>query len=214
MGSKIAVIVPARGGSTRLPRKNLLRLGGIPLVQIACIQGLNLGDVFVSTEDNEIKESVVKAGYPVIDRPLSLAQDDSPGIEVVHHAVRALAEYDQFVLLQPTTPFRKCRAISEIIKDIEETHSSALSIAVDGRFIWTMDKPIGRPFNFRPRSQDKEPIRLEDGAVYWFKRDVLNRRDYHDEKPYFLPGVIAPDIDTQEELDTARMLWGNQWLTM
>lgn len=214
MASKIAVIVPARGGSVRLPRKNLLLLGGIPLVQIACIQGLNIGDVYVSTEDSEIKDVVLKAGYPVIDRPVSLAQNDSSGIEVVQHAVRALSEYEQFVLLQPTTPFRKCREIATIIPKIEDDHNSALSIAVDGRFTWALDRPIGRKFGQRPRSQDKEPIRLEDGAIYWFKRDVLNRRDYHDERPYFLPGVLAPDIDTEEELKTARMLWGNQWLTM
>lgn len=216
MGSKVAVIVPARGGSKRLPRKNLITLGGIPLFQIACIQGLHFGDVYVSTEDNEIKEAALKAGYAVIDRPLSLAQDDSTGISVVQHAVRGLTQYEQFVLLQPTTPFRMCKTVAEEIEDAAANgYTSGLTLVDDGRFVWTRGEgPVNRRYFTRPRSQDKEPTTIEDGAIYWFGRDVLDRQDYHCDRPAYFSGVLAPDIDSPEELETARMLWSNQWLTL
>jgi CMP-N-acetylneuraminic acid synthetase len=103
----VIAIIPARGGSKSIPRKNIVDLNGHPLIAYAITRGLEAGfDVFVSTDDGEIWSIAESYGAKVIGRPKELAQDDSGDLEVFRHAVDYLnlPRYETIVHLRATTP--------------------------------------------------------------------------------------------------------------
>ena len=104
-GDSVLAIVPARGGSKRLPRKNVLPLHGKPLIVWSIEAGLRskyIDKVIVSSEDSEVLEIAQNLGIPTIDRPLALAKDDVSTFDVVEHALTTIVEqFDILVLLQP-----------------------------------------------------------------------------------------------------------------
>ncbi len=111
-------IIPARGGSKRLPRKNVMFLNEKPLIYytIKCAQDSNcFSKIYVSTEDEEVKEWSLYYGADVIDRPVELAQDSSSSIDVVKHAIQFSKNkgniFCSFMLLQPTSPLRSVEDI-------------------------------------------------------------------------------------------------------
>ena len=107
-------IIPARGGSVGVKRKNIRIVGGIPLINYsinAAKKSECLTDFFVSTEDQDIADIARESGGKIIDRPKELAENDTPMFPILLHAMdylNKLLDYsiDQFVLLQPTTPLR------------------------------------------------------------------------------------------------------------
>ena len=122
-GKKILGVIPARGGSKRVPRKNILPINGKPLIAYAIESALkaNLDRVIVSTDDTEIAEIARRYGADVpFLRPKELAADDTPDAPVLRHALEFLEQagerYDYVVLLRPTTPFKTADDINEIIK--------------------------------------------------------------------------------------------------
>ena len=111
---KIVAIIPARGGSKRLPRKNILPLCGKPLIAYTIESSLSstlINKTIVSTDDNEIINVAKEYGAYVIKRPKSLAKDNSPTIDAVVHAINYLEKRNEcfgiIVLLEPTSPLRK-----------------------------------------------------------------------------------------------------------
>ena len=121
---KILALIPARGGSKRLPRKNVLPLGGKPLIvwSIDVAKDIpEICDILVSTDDSEIAEISKKAGalVPWL-RPADLATDDSSSIDVVLHALNWYEREKQTIhgilLLQPTSPFRSQATKIKFIK--------------------------------------------------------------------------------------------------
>src|SRR5688572_5488542 len=103
-------VVPARGGSKGVLRKNLRLLGGLPLVVHtlrAALAARRLDHVVLSTEDDEIAEVGLGAGVTVIRRPPELATDHVQNTDVVRHALQETgATFERLVLLQPTSPLR------------------------------------------------------------------------------------------------------------
>lgn len=109
----VLALVPARGGSKGVPRKNVRLLGGRPLIAWSIAAGLNaarVDHVAVSTDDDEIADVAAACGVEVIRRPAALADDGAPMLPVVRHAVETLAaagrRFETLTLLQPTCPFR------------------------------------------------------------------------------------------------------------
>src|SRR4051812_20547181 len=101
-------VIPARGGSKGIPRKNIKMIAGKPLIAwtIEAAKKSKLMDRFVvSTEDAEIAQIARKYGADVLDRPKSLATDTATGISVIQHAV-SVFDPKNVVLLQPTSPIR------------------------------------------------------------------------------------------------------------
>ena len=107
---KVLGLIPARGGSKSIANKNLVDLGGCPLIKWTIDAAIksSLSRVVVSTENQEIAETCRSLGAEVpFVRPDSLASDDAQSIDVVLHALEALVEqFDAVMLLQPTSPFR------------------------------------------------------------------------------------------------------------
>ena len=102
-------VIPARGGSKRVPRKNIRSVGGKPLMAYtieSALQSVHLDAVVVTSEDDEILEVAAKYGARCLLRPEKLAMDDTPTIDTTLHVIEKFPGYDQIVLLQPTSPLR------------------------------------------------------------------------------------------------------------
>lgn len=123
MTPTIVALIPARGGSTRLPRKNLAELGGRSLLVWTILQAQQ-ADIFsqiaVSTEDDAIAEEARRCGAMVVERPTEYAADFAPDIGWLHHALETVrrtpsggqrAVPDAFAILRPTSPFRSADTI-------------------------------------------------------------------------------------------------------
>ena len=131
---KILGIIPARGGSKEIKRKNLLKIGGKTLVELAIKSAKKsklLTRIILSSEDKEILKIAKKAGVEIpFIRPKKLAKDNSSTFSVLKHAVKWLEKNENWradiiVLLQPTTPFRKGTHIDAVVKLLLKSRSDA-----------------------------------------------------------------------------------------
>lgn len=213
-------IIPARGQSKTLPRKNLRRLDGRPLIvhTIEAARNAALVDrVVVSTDDDAIARVALAAGAEVpFRRPAELATDEAPTIAAVLHAVdrveSAGGEVGDTVTLQPTSPFRTARMIDETIERMRETGAdSAVSVAPVGLPISVLGfidadtfVTLARPADGR-RQRAPTAFRLT-GGIYVTSRSVLRSGALLGARPAALvvDGAAAMDIDTRADLDAAR----------
>lgn len=186
-------VIPARAGSKGLPGKNLLPLGGVPLIGWTIREALKskeLSDLWVSTEDATIAATAKKLGAQVpVLRPAELAQDDSSIFEVLQHSVHqyeALSgkKPDIVVLLQPTTPFRTAKHIDDAIRLITKAGGdSSETVALDTthpyhRFVFEGDKlkPMFPESARASRRQDAPPAYRPNGGVYAARTEILMKR--------------------------------------
>jgi N-acylneuraminate cytidylyltransferase len=169
----IVALIPARGASKRLPRKNVLPFGGEPLLcrSIAAARTARLDRCVVSTDDAEIAEIAVRHGAEVLQRPADLASDTATTESVVRHAIEALGaggRDDLLVTLQPTNPLRPPSLVSDALALMAEggadsvvavakSHQKAGTVA-GGWFV--PGYPVGI------RSQDLPETYFESGLVY------------------------------------------------
>lgn len=128
---RILAVIPARGGSKGIPRKNVRDLAGLPLIAYSIKAGQAASSVdrlVVSTEDGEIASVALGYGAEVVARPASLAQDETPTRPVLEHAAKHLAEGgyrpDAILTLQPTSPLRTARHIDEAVALFEADPSA------------------------------------------------------------------------------------------
>jgi CMP-N,N'-diacetyllegionaminic acid synthase len=210
-------LITARGGSKSIPRKNILPVGGKPLIvwtiEAALASGC-LERVILSTEDDEIARLGSEKGVEVpFLRPEELAQDDSPHIDAVLHAILWLAKEEQYtpeyvVLLQPTSPLRTADDISAAVELARERNAdSVVSVSVlenhpyltfelneDGTLRDFMQRPEGYL-----RRQVLPPAYALNGSIYVVRRTVLfTERTFLPKGTfaYIMPGDRSIDIDT------------------
>ncbi len=195
MTPKVLALVPARGGSKGIPRKNVKPFCGKPLIAWSIEAGLTSGAVdrvVVSTDNEEIAEAARAAGAEVpFMRPAELAEDTTPTLPVLQHAVQWLKENegyapDYVLLLEPTSPGRQAFHIKEAIELVGKTGAdSVIALGnVPGHFNyhWQVDlKEDGKallvdgtpwPQVIR-RRQDLPPMYFRNGAFYLFKTELL-----------------------------------------
>jgi len=201
--STIAVI-PARGGSKGIPRKNLVPIGGLPMIVYTIRAALavpRIGAVLVSTDDGEIGEICRAEGARVVERPPELATDESPTEPAVVHVLngwKAERERDPewVVLLQPTSPLRDSRDIEEAFRILDVTGADCVLSVVERReFRWERRGDWGFPrwdIAHRPRRQDLTPDYVENGAIY------ISRSSYYREGGNRLGGKIALAVMSPE----------------
>jgi len=218
--TRLLAIVPARGGSKRLPRKNILLLGGRPLIRWTIDTALDSGvctDVLVSTDDNEIAAVARSAGAMVPWlRPAELATDTASSADVIAHALawyeQAHGTVDAVLLLQPTSPFRTSETIRGAVRTYSEqsgsTRHSVVSVSPAASHpAWT--------FNWRDgvllpslgwgalsnRSQDLDPAFTLNGAAY-----VIPASDARAAQPIVRSGTLPffmTDARESMDIDTA-----------
>jgi CMP-N-acetylneuraminic acid synthetase len=215
-------LIPARGGSKGLPRKNLCRVGGASLVARAVHAALESGAVdrvVVSTDCSETAEEALRAGAEVpFLRPAELATDTASPVDTALHALMWEAEnrrpVDDLVLLQPTSPLRTGADVRQSRQALDEGAPAVVSVTEcrthpwlvasldpDGSLIPVMPTPEGYV-----RRQDFPQVYQLNGAVYWIKSTVLiSERKFTPKgtRAYVMPACRSIDIDTQDDLDLA-----------
>ncbi len=214
-------IIPARGGSKRIPRKNLVELAGRPLVAWtieAALEAALVDMVVVSTEDPTIAEVSRQYGAQVIMRPDALARDTTSTEPVLLHALDEVEKWsgqtpEITVLLQCTSPLRPAHVIDEaILKIVQSGCDSVVGVhptidyfftgSVDGEQLVVEYDPLNRP-----RTQCITPRYKENGSTYAVRTEFLRRtgcRMGGDMRPVIMSEVEGLDIDDVAELAVAR----------
>ncbi len=184
---RILALVPARGGSKGIPGKNLVLLGGRPLLAHTLEQALAtpaIDRVVVSTDDQEIARCATAHGAQVVRRPADLASDTATSEAALLHALEALRQEryqpDLVVFLQATSPLRRRRDIADAIATLDTEHADALFSAAPAHgFVWRRRGADLEALTYdpgrRPRRQDIGEDLLENGSIYVFKPWVLQR---------------------------------------
>lgn len=213
-GNKILGLIPARGGSKGIARKNIIDVGGKPLIAWTIDEAAKskyIDRLIVSSEDREIIETAVKYGCeaPFV-RPAALALDETPGIDPVIHAIETVAGYDYVVLLQPTSPLRLAEDIDCCIEAcFEASADSSVSVAPVAEHPYLMFKTLagGRLsplYNEKPiRRQDLPAFYILNGAVYVARCDWLKKsRSFTggNTVAYIMPRERSLDLDTKHDL--------------
>jgi N-acylneuraminate cytidylyltransferase len=214
---KNIAIIPARGCSKRLPNKNILLLDGIPLIAHSIIYAQEhstiIDDIYITTDDQEIKEIAIKFGAKVIDRPLELSGDFEPTVSALKHALNVINQTIESVfLLQPTNPLRPENLVQQAYEVYKTNNSSSLFTVT--RNHQKFGKIIGNkfiPFNYEigQRSQDLEPIYFENGLLYITKAQSIleDRIITEDAFPFEVNHFFSTvDIDSQDDFDYAEYL--------
>jgi len=202
-------VIPARGGSRRFPRKNILDLNGKPLIAWSIEAGLKskyIDKVVVTSDDSEILEISKKFGAEIIKRPEELASDTATTFDVIKHVIENIEKYDYIVLLQPTSPLRNEKHIDEAIELLEVKNADAIvSVCeMDHSPLWSNTLPQdGNMKGFlsdevlNKRSQDLEKYYRLNGAIYICKTDKLLEN-----KGFFLKkNIFAYKMDRQSSVD-------------
>lgn len=178
-------IVPARGGSKRLPKKNLKNLCGKPLIAWSINAGLDskyIDKLIVSSDNDEILLSANKFGAEVIKRPPELSSDNAISFDAIKHALENSEYYDYVLLLQPTSPLRTEKHIDKAIEFLEEKSADAvISVCeTDHSPLWA--NTLGKSLSMKDflkadvlnkQSQDLEKYYRINGAIYIYKINKL-----------------------------------------
>jgi CMP-N,N'-diacetyllegionaminic acid synthase len=212
---KALAIIPARGGSVRLPRKNLALIGGKTMTQHAvdCAHASGVCRwVVVSTDDEEIAAKTGNA--TIIRRPAHLADRELPMIERVRHIFEQAQDSiwkpgfaSSIVLLQPTSPLREPEDVAACVRLMQETGADSVVSVTAG------DVDTGFQIRHAKRLEPIKNIVVCNGAVYVLSVDHLLRGgDWYSGEAYgyVMPKERSVDVDTAADLEVARLLYARK----
>jgi pseudaminic acid cytidylyltransferase len=221
MHMKCLAIIPARGGSLRIPRKNIKAFCGQPIIAYSIAAALRSGcfsEVMVSTEDDEIAAVAEHYGAKIpFKRSLRTADNYATLVDVIEEVIgdyRKIGVYCEYVCcILATAPF----VTSDMLQQSYETLVSRSADAVIS--VVRFDYPIQRglkledgfirmmwPENYEKRSQDLEPVYHDAGLFYWLRAErLLKQKCFYMEKsiPFELSSANVHDIDTLEDWQIA-----------
>jgi CMP-N,N'-diacetyllegionaminic acid synthase len=222
---KVVAIIPARGGSQGIPRKNIIDFNGAPLISYTINQALeceHIDKVLVNSEDKEIREVAISFGADVMDRPEQFHYDNSIQ-EVDRLLVWILTElnkdleiFDIAVLLYPTAPLRDQISLTKAIELVlNDEYDSVLSVYEDSTYLWRTTEGVAmEPINYKPaergpRQKEHWNQWAENKAIYVFKKHLLLETGCR------LGGRIGSvemskfnsiDVDSLEDLEIAKLI--------
>lgn len=217
-------LVPARGGSTRVPRKNLAVLGGSTLVRRALETTLAAAcceRVALSSDDDEILAEAAGLDVVPLRRPPELATATARVAEVVGHALAELEDpaqpFESVVIVQATSPFTAPEDVAATLELLERTGAECavsvvrLEAALHPAKLKRLDGDRLLPYLEDDRltpSHELPPVWVRNGSVYAFRRDVAGAGlDAEDVRGYEMPPQRSFDIDTPRDLKLARYLF-------
>lgn len=210
-------IIPARGGSKGVPRKNAREFLGKPLVVHSIEHALaarSVDRVFVSTDDAEIARISESAGASVVHRPPALSGDTASSESALIHAVNTITPPgamapETIVFLQATSPIRACDDVEKAIQQFKrERADSLVSVCASHDFHWAIRAGSGVAIDYdplkRPRRQDLEPQFRENGSIYVMRTGGLLEHDcrlFGKIALYEMDQVRSFQIDTPEDFE-------------
>lgn len=180
--NSILAVIPARGGSKGIPRKNVRILKGKPLISYAIEAARNsryISKVVVSTDDDEIASIANKYGAEVVLRPENLASDEVPLDPVIYDAIQKVEDkdgvFDIVITIQPTSPLLKTETINKVIQALITNDYDTVLTAVDDRHLsWTKEGDYFLPKYTKRKNRQYLPSEFrETGAVLASKRSVI-----------------------------------------
>lgn len=218
MLKKNIAIIPARGGSKRIPEKNIQLFRGLPLlvhsIQYALANYEIIGEVYVSTDDEKIKKIATENGAKVIDRPIQFSGDFEPTVSALKHVLESIeSDVENVILLQPTNPLRPQNLLKEAFDIYEKgKYYSLFTVTRNHQKFGKIIENKFQPFNYTigQRSQDLEPLFFENGLLYITKASLILDDIIISENafPLAVNHIFANvDIDTTEDLEYAEYLY-------
>jgi CMP-N,N'-diacetyllegionaminic acid synthase len=219
---KIVAMIPLRGGSKSIPKKNLALLGGKPLMAWPIETALQVGEIdkiIVSTDNKEIKQIALSYGVDVIDRPKNISTDDAVAADVIRHAQKTLLEqnevFNYMVFLEATSPFRDIKTISCCIKRLEDEQLDSIATFneadINPHRTWRIENGNPSPFidgavPWLPRQRLPKAYQL-NGAVYVFNLETFPSKGvntlYGKVGAEIIKNDSVIDIDTKNDLEIA-----------
>lgn len=211
----ILAIIPARGGSKGIPRKNIKPLNGKPLIGYTIEEALKskyIDRIIVSTEDSEIAELSRRCGAEVpFLRPKELAEDSTPGMDPILHCIDWLEVNDNYqpayiVCLQCTSPFRKSYQVDDAIEILVNNNGDSIVSVCESEVspYWMKKIKDGKicsfldNIDFIPRRQELPIVYRLNGGIYIAKTDLLKEQKSwytKDTIPYIMDKISSVDID-------------------
>jgi len=223
MTKKVLAIIPARGGSKGLPKKNTLNLAGKPLIAWtieAALDSRCIDQVIVSTDDKDILDISKKYDCEIIKRPSELSGDKVTMLPVVKHALECLGiEYEEntvVVLLQPTSPLRCHTHIDLAVKLFTDKWTSVVGVCEAEHTPYKMYNITNSELKdftskrWRGLSrQEIAPVYRENGAIFVFdSNQVINNNTLRGNRPraFIMDTIYSIDIDTNIDLMIAELI--------
>ena len=219
---KIIAIIPARGGSKRIPEKNIRLLAGKPLIAytiLAAKESKYLDDFYVSTNSIRIMKVAKRYGAKIIRRPNRLATDKSPMIDVIIHSLDWMEKRnirpEIIVVLQPTSPLRDSKDIDNAINLFKKSKCHSVVSVVEAPLFWgfilkgTYIRPIFSKRYLKTRSQNLPKTFLPNGAIFISTPENIRKyKSFYTNKtiPYIMPKEKSVDIDTIEDFVLAEVI--------
>ena len=226
---KVLFIITARGGSKGVPKKNIKKLGNIPLIAYKIIAAQKCkfdSRIIVSTDDKEIADIALQYGADVpFMRPQYLAEDNSSSMDVIEHTMNWVKKndenkYDYVCMLEPSSPFASYKDLDNALELLEKTKADTLlgvkEVEVNRCFIHSLDEN-GRMSKFYDVIKDMKSVRRQDqlteytmnGCMYIAKWDYFEKNKlFHSTNcmPYIMSGETSIEIDTMWDYKLASWL--------
>ncbi|PWC09727.1 cytidylyltransferase domain-containing protein [Brenneria corticis] len=223
MKKSTLAIIPARGGSKRLPRKNVKYLHGKPLIAWtieAALAAKTVNDIIVSTDDAEIASISLQYGAQVpFIRPASLARDTSTTEDVIRHAVNfmsARVDYDRIIILQPTSPLRTAFHIDDANLFFDEKSANAVVSVTEcehnPNWINGLDDTYSLNGFLEPKSFREGKYYRLNGAIYIIKKEISHDFSFFYKErsfAYVMNRMDSIDIDEVSDFEYANYLLSN-----
>ena len=216
---EVTALIPARGGSKGIPRKNLALVAGRPLLAWTVDAALGsrlVSRTVVSTEDDEIADAARTLGAEVLARPHELGADETPMQAVIAHAIEELGPQDVLVLLQPTSPLRRAEHVDEAVElllasdadsvvsvvEVPHRYRPGSLMALDG------DRLVRLADDHAATRQEKPLVYARNGpAVLALRPDRVGADLYGGEcRPYVMEARDSLDVDDPFDLELAELL--------
>lgn len=222
---KIACLIPARGGSKGIPKKNIIDFNGNPLISYSIEQAKTskyIDKVFVTSDCNEILDISKSYGAFPILRPEELSTDFCSSESALIDAISKIGnDYDAFVFLQATSPLRTSEDIDSCIEEFLSKSLDSLfsSCVLEDFLIWDFNdggelKSVNYDYRNRKRRQDHKPQYVENGSIYVFKKNSIlssNNRLSGKVGMYIMENWKMFEIDDLEDLDICKMVYKNKF---
>ena len=207
---KLVCLIPVRGGSKRFPRKNMLLLGSAIDKAKACKK---IDEVWVSTDNTELKKIAKEKGAMIMDRPAHLATDQATTEDVILHFSYNVM-YDYLFLFECTFPLTTKEDVNDFVESfLKTTWTSLISVKKTNDFIWRQEKGTIRvkppyPFGCSPRTQDYSGTFIEAGGMYLSDREKIlsDRARVSGVVNYYQVSQYSIEVDTEMDLRVAEAI--------